>query len=308
MTSMSRASPGLRSVCPRLLPRRERGSGPPQRAAYSRDRPAQHANGPRHCHRCHPPGAPMSIGAREPPIGRTSRAAPPGRADEPSPSPAPPGPSFRAGRAWTGPVLLVAFAAAVWLRVAVGGAAVSVSAPAGLIFAAALTALTLAAGAATRLSRRTACCGIGGAIVVCLPPALIRLAGDSHRPAGHYLPWAATVTVVAIAEEAFLRGALYDALETWSWPRSSGRRSGGRRGWRCSPPRSASPFCTSRCMDGMPPRLTRRWASGLAHCDMRRGPGPRRLSAMSWPTSPPGGFVRVACPGGLADPAAAISK
>jgi membrane protease YdiL (CAAX protease family) len=120
----------------------------------------------------------------------------------------------------------VAFAAAVWLRVAVGGATASVSAPAGLIFAAALTALTLAAGAATRLSWRTVCCGIGGAIVVCLPPALIRLAGDSHRPAGHYLPWAATVTVVAIAEEAFLRGALYDALETWSWPRSSGRHSG----------------------------------------------------------------------------------
>jgi membrane protease YdiL (CAAX protease family) len=113
----------------------------------------------------------------------------------------------------TGPVLLVGFVVAVRLRVAVGGTAVATSMSAGLIFAAALTILTLAAGAVTRVSWAIVGWGVFGAAVLCLPPLLAHLTGPGHRPAGSYLPWAAAVTVVAVAEEAFLRGAVFDALD-----------------------------------------------------------------------------------------------
>lgn len=125
----------------------------------------------------------------------------------------------RARRAWTALVLLAGFAAAVGLRVAIGGADVAVSAPAGLAFAAALTALTVAAGTRTRLSWPTMGAGLAGAAVLCLPALLAQLAAHhSHRPSGTFLTWAAVVTVVAAAEEAFLRGALYDAIATWRGP------------------------------------------------------------------------------------------
>lgn len=129
--------------------------------------------------------------------------------------------------AWaTAPFLLAGFAVAVWLRTAVGGPAVASSAPAGLAFAAALVALTIAAGPNARVPRarapsiRAVGWGVFGAAVLCAPPLLhagLRAgldAGSGHPPAGPYLPWAAVVTVVAIAEEAFLRGALFDAVSS----------------------------------------------------------------------------------------------
>jgi membrane protease YdiL (CAAX protease family) len=106
-------------------------------------------------------------------------------------------------------ILLVGFGVAIWLRVAVGGAAVASSAPAGLVFAAGLTVLTLTAGVRMRPSLRSAVWGLVGAVVLCVP---LLFTGAGHRPAGPYLPWAAVVTIVAVAEEAFLRGALYENL------------------------------------------------------------------------------------------------
>jgi membrane protease YdiL (CAAX protease family) len=117
------------------------------------------------------------------------------------------------------PGLLAGFTAAVGLRVAIGGGDVAASASAGLAFAAALAALTAVAGILTRLSWRAAGVGLSGAAVLCLPTLLTRLAADqTHRPGGAFWAWAVVVAVVATAEEAFLRGALFDALDSWRGP------------------------------------------------------------------------------------------
>ena len=108
--------------------------------------------------------------------------------------------------------LLAAFACAVALRVAVGGAAVAQSYRAGLVFAAALILLAVAGGTRVPVSARAVLAGVAGAAVVCAPVALGHLA--SLRPlhgTDGFLPWVAVVTVVAGAEELFLRGTLYDA-------------------------------------------------------------------------------------------------
>ncbi|MDQ6650270.1 MAG: CPBP family intramembrane metalloprotease [Actinomycetota bacterium] len=119
-------------------------------------------------------------------------------------------------RAVPSAVLLAGFAAALALRVALGGPGVARSAPAGLAFAGCLGVLTLAAGTRLRLGRRAAWAGLLAGAVLCLPPLLTRVVtGWTPRPDGSYLGWAAVVAVVAIAEEAFLRGALYDAVAAW---------------------------------------------------------------------------------------------
>jgi membrane protease YdiL (CAAX protease family) len=110
-------------------------------------------------------------------------------------------------------LLLAGFAVATWLRIAVGGMSVATSVPAGLVFAAVLAGLAIAAGTPFRPSWRAAGWGVGGAAVLLLPPLLGHLTGPSHPPAGAFLPWAAVVSLVATAEEAFLRGALFDTVE-----------------------------------------------------------------------------------------------
>ena len=124
-----------------------------------------------------------------------------------------PSPPATDRRGLTLAALLVGFAGAVWLRVEVGGAPVARSAPAGLLFAAALLVLTYAAGVRLSLSGRGLGIGLAGAAVLCLPAVLARLAvSTGHRPSGSFLHWALAVTVVAVAEELFLRGALFDAV------------------------------------------------------------------------------------------------
>ena len=109
--------------------------------------------------------------------------------------------------------LLVGFAAAVGVRVAVGEASVSQSLPAGLIFAGALLILALASGTRAQVRRGAVLSGVAGGVVICAPVALTHLL--AHRPlhdtAGVW-PWALVVAVVAGAEELFLRGTLYDAV------------------------------------------------------------------------------------------------
>jgi membrane protease YdiL (CAAX protease family) len=119
--------------------------------------------------------------------------------------------------AWAAGALLTGFAAAVGLRIAVGGPFPAASAPAGLAFAAALTGLTLAARPATRApAGRTLAWAAIGTAVLCAPAAVTRLAAGNpaHHPGG-FLPWAGVIVLVATAEEAFLRGALYDRLHAW---------------------------------------------------------------------------------------------
>ena len=121
----------------------------------------------------------------------------------------------------TSVVLVAGLAAAIALRLVIGGVAVRDSAAAGLAFAAALVALTICAGrsrAATSRSkaapaRQAIVAGLCGAAVLCLP-VVTRIGGiGHHRPAGNYAAWSLVVTVVAISEEALLRGALYRQVE-----------------------------------------------------------------------------------------------
>lgn len=110
-------------------------------------------------------------------------------------------------------LLLGGLALAVALRVALGGPAVARSLPAGLVFAGCLLALCAAAGARVPLSRRALVIGLLGAVVLCLPVAVQRAleAAPLRGPQG-FATWALVVTVVATAEEVFLRGALHDAV------------------------------------------------------------------------------------------------
>lgn len=114
-------------------------------------------------------------------------------------------------------LLLAGLAAAVALRVAVGGGAVAQSTPAGLVFIAALLCLVLAAGwRPGPIAPLSVGIGlIGGAGLVAAPIWM-----HLHAPAAPGLPlgdlplWAMMVTIIAVSEEVVLRGALFTAVET----------------------------------------------------------------------------------------------
>jgi hypothetical protein len=109
--------------------------------------------------------------------------------------------------------LVAGFAVALGLRLVVGGSDVARSVPAGLVFAACLLGLALAAGTRVPVTRRALALGLLGILVVCLPVGLAQVVAlrPLHGTTG-FLPWALAVTVVAGAEEVFLRGALFDAV------------------------------------------------------------------------------------------------
>jgi membrane protease YdiL (CAAX protease family) len=111
-------------------------------------------------------------------------------------------------RSW---LLVIGFGTAVLARLVVGGAGAAQSPPAGLLFALLLLGMSIAARTRVQLSRRALLAGVAGAVLVCLPVALLRLGQPMHAADG-YLGWAAVVGVVAAAEEVFLRGTLYDAV------------------------------------------------------------------------------------------------
>ena len=107
--------------------------------------------------------------------------------------------------------LLGGFGAAIALRIMVGGVAVRDSSLAGLLFAVAVAGLAWAAGVRARIDVRALIGGALGAAIMCAP---LSMHGEltAHRPGGSFTSWAVVVVVVALAEEAFLRGALYDAV------------------------------------------------------------------------------------------------
>jgi membrane protease YdiL (CAAX protease family) len=109
-------------------------------------------------------------------------------------------------------LLLAGFAAALALRLMIGAPTVAGSAPAGLVFAAALAALAWAARVGLPVGLRAVVAGLVGAAVLVAP---VPLMAGGHRPVGAFLPWAAVVSAVAVAEEGFLRGALYGAVRRW---------------------------------------------------------------------------------------------
>ena len=111
------------------------------------------------------------------------------------------------------------FGLAVAVRLVVGGREVARSVPAGLVFGACLLLLCWAAGICVRISRRPVLIGLGGGLFLCLPALFGALSGSAllgaHRPGGSFAGWALVVSFVAVAEELFLRGALYDAVTGW---------------------------------------------------------------------------------------------
>jgi len=108
-------------------------------------------------------------------------------------------------------LMLLAFGAAVAMRVAVAGPAGAGSIRAGLLFALALVVLAVVGRAGVRVGARAVVAGLAGAAILTLPPLLLHGAGTT-LPVGGYAGWAAATAVVATAEEAFLRGALFDAV------------------------------------------------------------------------------------------------
>jgi membrane protease YdiL (CAAX protease family) len=111
-------------------------------------------------------------------------------------------------------VLVAAFGAAVVVRMALAGYAGPASLPAGLAFAAVLIAFAVARRPHTRIGLVPLLAGVTGAAALVLPAVLVRGLADQPS-AGSYARWSAAVVVIAAAEEAFLRGALFDALDRW---------------------------------------------------------------------------------------------
>lgn len=109
-------------------------------------------------------------------------------------------------------VLLAAgFASAVIARLVVGGPGPARSPVAGLLFAVLLLAMASVAGTPVPISRTAVMAGLGGAALLCLPVALLRIGHPLHDGSG-FAGWAVVIVVVATAEEVFLRGTLYDAV------------------------------------------------------------------------------------------------
>ena len=110
-------------------------------------------------------------------------------------------------------LLIYGFIGALVLRLALGGQNVTQSTAAGIIFAACLYVYALLAGAEWRLNRKVVKAGLLGGLFLCGPAVLLHLAHGSQINSGHgYAGWALATSFVAFAEEAFLRGALYDSI------------------------------------------------------------------------------------------------
>jgi membrane protease YdiL (CAAX protease family) len=113
-------------------------------------------------------------------------------------------------RASTGE-LLVALGAALALRLLVGGTV------GAALFAVVL--LAASAGAGWRLRRPAViglAWGVAGAIGLVAGPAVLHVTGPHplfHPSAAGFPLWAVVVTAVAVAEEALLRGVLFNAVE-----------------------------------------------------------------------------------------------
>ena len=108
-------------------------------------------------------------------------------------------------------LLLFGFGVAVLARLAAGGPGPAQSPSAGLLFAACLLVLAAAARTRVPVSRRAVLVGLAGAALLCVPVAVLRGGSPLHGTTG-FASWAVVVSIVAAAEEIFLRGTLYDAV------------------------------------------------------------------------------------------------
>jgi membrane protease YdiL (CAAX protease family) len=116
--------------------------------------------------------------------------------------------------------LVAAFAGAVVVRAALAGPAGAASVRAAVVFAVVLTAVAVACRVRAALSPRAI--GIGVAVAaVLVVPALLHLGVRASLPVTTFPRWAVLTTFVAGAEEAFLRGALFDAVQRRSGPHAA---------------------------------------------------------------------------------------
>jgi membrane protease YdiL (CAAX protease family) len=120
-------------------------------------------------------------------------------------------PIDRVPRTATAPLLLAFFAAAVAVRVALTQPVGGFRASSSLVFAGVLAAVALTVGARTRLDRRVVAVGVVAAAVL-VAPAVALVGIQGALPVADFPLWAAVTAVVASAEEAFLRGVLFDAV------------------------------------------------------------------------------------------------
>jgi membrane protease YdiL (CAAX protease family) len=125
--------------------------------------------------------------------------------------------AYRRGLPYIG---LLGLAAAVVLRVQIAGPAGAQSHTAAVWFAAALGAVALATQGrppadGTRVPVRAVGAGLAGALVLCVPAAIRHATVGTPAISGNgYATWAVFVVVVAVAEEALLRGSLFRAIQT----------------------------------------------------------------------------------------------
>lgn len=120
--------------------------------------------------------------------------------------------------------LVGGLAAAVWVRAIAVRALEPDGLLTGFLFGATLLGLTaLAAGHATAATRRVhpsvseLVLGVAGGAVLVGVALAVRDSGARLSP-GHaapFVPWVAGTVLVATAEEALLRGALFEAVGTW---------------------------------------------------------------------------------------------
>ena len=112
-------------------------------------------------------------------------------------------------------ILTTTAAAALSIRVAIGGRPAGASETAALAFSAALLSLAVAAGwRPARLRCGDVAVGVAGAAVLCAPPVIAFLHGNASGPdaIAAFPTWASVVAAVAVTEEIVLRGVLYNAL------------------------------------------------------------------------------------------------
>lgn len=114
-------------------------------------------------------------------------------------------------------LLTGALCGAVVVRMAIAGPARASSVTAGLVFAALLAAAAAAYRPTVGGTRWVVPAGLGGAALLVLPAAVAN-GGLGQLPVAGYVGWASATALVATAEEAFLRGALFGALARWRGP------------------------------------------------------------------------------------------
>jgi membrane protease YdiL (CAAX protease family) len=108
-------------------------------------------------------------------------------------------------------LLILGFLDAVLLRMAIGGVNIAQSIFAGLFFAGCLLLLSVSAGLKISINRKILAVGFIGGLFLVFPTVLSHRTGMT--PAGNYIVWAAAVSIVALAEEAFFRGVLFDSVQ-----------------------------------------------------------------------------------------------